>query len=301
MTYCFKVVNDGEVALFPVEIDDLDLGISEADLTLVTGDDTVPLEPGAELVYAVDAMIDGDLLNTAEATGTPVDEQPPVTSTNTAEVEEVPPVPSILVQKTVLAGHDAACPGLEGTDELVSGVVDTPVTYCFRVVNDGEVALFPVTIADAQLGIATADLVLVAGDDTVPLEPGGELVYAHESTIKGDLVNTVVATGTPVDGQPPVTSTNTAEVVELPPPPPPPPPPYVPPPYAPPPYVPPPVGPPPPYAAPPYAPYTPWSTPPVLPHTGLDLPGLALMALGLALAGVGALAVGRGRSRRRRG
>ena len=50
-----------------------------------------------------------------------------------------------------------ACPGVEGTDELVTGEDGTPVTYCFRVTNTGDVPLFPVTLDDPDLGITDAD------------------------------------------------------------------------------------------------------------------------------------------------
>lgn len=271
VTYCFRVVNNGEVALFPVTIDDPDLGITSDDMTLVSGDDTVALEPGDELVFAADAMIEGDLVNVATVTGTPVDEQPPVTDTNDAEVEEVPPpVPSIAVEKTVLAGADGVCPGVEGTDELVAGTTGTAVTYCVRVVNTGGVALAGITVVDDDLGLTQADMTLVAGDDTVPLEPGDELVWSVQATITADLVNTVVATGTPVDGQPPVTDDNDASVVLRPPP-------TVT--QRPPPTV---IQRPPPTVTPP---------PPLqrLPRTGSDLPDLVLAAAALGLLGVGAL------------
>ncbi|WP_163540918.1 hypothetical protein [Occultella kanbiaonis] len=124
----------------------------------------------------------------------------------------VPAVPDIALEKTVLDGTGADCPGVEGTDELVSGEPNTPVTYCFRVINTGEVALFPVELDDPDLSITGADMTLVSGDDTVPLEPGAELVYSYDSTITADLLNTATVTGYPEDGGEPVTDTNDAAV-----------------------------------------------------------------------------------------
>ncbi len=95
VTYCFRVINTGDTHLFPVVIDDPDLGITTDDMTLVSGDDTVPLAPGDELVYSFEGNINGDLLNTATVTGTPTDEEgtpldlPDVTDDNDAEVQEV--------------------------------------------------------------------------------------------------------------------------------------------------------------------------------------------------------------------
>lgn len=99
-------------------------------------------------------------------TGTPVDDQgDPVEDSNDAEVEEISR-PDVVLEKTVLAGPEGACPGVEGDDELVSGEAGSPVT-----------------LDDPDLGITQDDMVLVAGDDTVPLESGAELVYAYEATI----------------------------------------------------------------------------------------------------------------------
>lgn len=122
------------------------------------------------------------------------------------------PVPDIALEKTVLDGAGAACPGVEGTDELVSGEVDAPVTYCFKITNTGEVPLNRVGLDDPDLGITHEDMTLVSGDNAVDLEPGGGLVYSYDSTITAELLNTATVTGYPVDEGDPVTDTNDAEV-----------------------------------------------------------------------------------------
>jgi hypothetical protein len=93
VSYCFSVVNSGSAPLYPVEIDDVDLGITDADMTLVSGDPTPPLAPGDRLVYGYESTITGDLTNTAIATGTPSDEHgvplpgaTPVADSNEASV-----------------------------------------------------------------------------------------------------------------------------------------------------------------------------------------------------------------------
>ena len=63
------------------------------------------------------------------------------------------------------------------------------MTYCFRVINSGETALANVAIDDATLGITSADLTLVSGDETAPLPIGGELVYSYETTADAALTN----------------------------------------------------------------------------------------------------------------
>src|SRR5699024_11871920 len=53
VTYCFTITNTGDVTLLaPVELDDPDLGITQEEMTLVSGDNTVNLEPGDQLVYS---------------------------------------------------------------------------------------------------------------------------------------------------------------------------------------------------------------------------------------------------------
>jgi LPXTG-motif cell wall-anchored protein len=96
VTYCFRVENTGDLPLFPVVIDDPDLGITQDDMTLVSGDDTAPLLPGEVLVYSYETTITADLLNTATTTGTPSDvegapipDADDVTDTNDAAVERV--------------------------------------------------------------------------------------------------------------------------------------------------------------------------------------------------------------------
>lgn len=212
VTYCFKITNTGDIGLLaPIALDDPDLGVTADDMTLVSGNATVNLEPGGELVYSYSSTITADLLNTATVTGSPVDQGAPVTDTNDAAVTPAAATPDIALEKTVLAGADATCPGVEGTDELVSGDVNTPVTYCFRVTNSGDATLTSIDLDDPDLGITDADMSLVSGDDQVPLEPGQELLYSYTSTIATDLLNTATATGYPEDGEP-VTDTNDAEV-----------------------------------------------------------------------------------------
>ena len=123
------------------------------------------------------------------ATGIPASpELGPVTAVNDAGV--APVGPAVALDKTVAAGHGAACPGV---DEL-TGAIGDPISYCFVVTNVGDVALFPVVIDDPDLGIDTAAMTLIAGDATSPLAPGESLVYRYETTLTTDLVNVATAT-----------------------------------------------------------------------------------------------------------
>jgi hypothetical protein len=198
VTYCFVVTNTGDTYLNPVTVNDADLGITQAQMTLKSG--TLPLAPGATLVYYYQTTITRDLKNTActygnpsNASGVDLPDLPVVDDCDTAEVKLV--TASIDIQKTVYAGHNAgaSCPG----GELVTGVTGTQVTYCFVVTNTGSTYLNPVTVSDANLGITQAQMTLKSG--TLPLAPGATLVYYYQTTITGDLANTACTDGNPSD------------------------------------------------------------------------------------------------------
>ncbi len=208
VTYCYRVVNSGETSLLPVTLDDPSLGIADGDMALVSGDPSLPLPPGGELVYSFVTVIDGPLTGVAVTEGVPVDsartpipDLDPVSDSNDAgvDVPVVVPVASVVLEKTVLAGDAAVCPGVEGTDELVVDDAGSAVTYCYRVVNSGETSLLPVTLDDPSLGIADGDMALVSGDPSLPLPPGGELVYSFVTVIDGPLTGVAVTEGVPVD------------------------------------------------------------------------------------------------------
>ena len=97
----------------------------------------------------------------------------------------------------MLEGHGASCAGVEASDELVTGLTGTPVTFCFRVVNTGTTHLFPVGLVDVTLGITDADMSVVAGDPAVPLAPGAEIVWAYDHVLVASVVNVATATAVP--------------------------------------------------------------------------------------------------------
>jgi hypothetical protein len=201
VTYVFNVTNTGNTYLGSIMIDDALLGIVDSSgLTLLSGSE--PLAPGESLVFYYETTINGDVTNTATASGNPVDDQgedipdlPDPTDDDTAEVQEA--ASGIDIQKTVYAGHDSG--GSAPGDELVIGADGSAVTYVFTVTNTGETYLDEITIDDAQLGISRTNLTLLSG--TEPLAPFATLVFYHEGLISGDLVNTASTSGNPVDDQ----------------------------------------------------------------------------------------------------
>ena len=224
ITYCFEVTNSGDTTLAPVTLEDADLGLTDADMTVLSGD-LASMAPGDIAVLSTESTIDGDLTNTATVEGTAVDaggdpitvDSGPVVAEDTARVDEGGS--ELTLDKTVYRGHDAGagCPGEESVDAVHEGAV----TYCFEVTNSGDTTLAPVTLEDADLGLTDADMTVLSGD-LASMAPGDIAVLYTESTVDGDLTNTAAAEGTVVDddGDPvadadPVADDDTAEVREV--------------------------------------------------------------------------------------
>jgi len=200
ITYCFLVTNSGETNLSAVTFSDADLGI-------VGGTQTHGLlTPGQSHTFHVEATVDGDLTNTATATGTsPAGVQP--TADDTASVDEVHP--AIEVRKTAVAGDSdgAGCPGVE---DLVRRSGDA-VTWCFVVENIGDVDVTDVRLDDPTLGVDQTDLTLLSGS-LASLAPGQTaLLYLEDPAVTADVDNLVTATAVPPIGAD-VTDTDTASV-----------------------------------------------------------------------------------------
>ena len=218
VTYCFVVTNTGGTYLDAINITDAAIGITHANLTLISG--TLPLAPAATITYFFDGTLTADLVNTASVTANPTDENGvdlpngvDPTDDDTAEVSLVNT--GIDLQKTVYLNHDggASCVG----GELSVGVSGTAVTYCFVVTNTGGTHLDAVDITDAAIGVTQANLTLIAG--SLPLAPTESISFFFDGTITVDLVNTASVSANPVDnlgndlpGLTDPTDTDTAEV-----------------------------------------------------------------------------------------
>ncbi len=207
VTYCIAVRNIGAGPAFDVVVSDPLLGFSQVIAELAGGAEVV--FDGQSYVVPVDAP--NPLLNTVCATVGDTE------VCDTAVLDPHPLVPSISLEKTVLAGANADCStAVEGTDELVSGPDGTAVTYCFKVTNTGGTYLLVAEVEDSTLGIT----IPIAQADQL-LAPGESVTVSHNGTITGDLVNTasvtgdpVTPTGDPIPELPDVTDENDAEVDE---------------------------------------------------------------------------------------
>ncbi|MBL8776714.1 MAG: DUF11 domain-containing protein [Acidimicrobiales bacterium] len=214
VTYCFVVTNTGAVTLAPVTLVDGDLGIDQRDMTLLSGDLTT-LAPGDSTVLFFETTLDGDLTNTASATGTPVDGGgaplpgvPDVTDDDTAAVDQVAPAMTILTEvQDPFTGDWFDADGDAGT---LGGNDPTPATYSsgdtasfrFTVTNTGDA---PITDVALDAPGCDAPPTLVSGDDTNPgvLDVGEVWVYTCEvADVTAGLTVDAGVTGDSVDGPP---------------------------------------------------------------------------------------------------
>lgn len=198
ITYCFVVTNTGDTHLGDITVIDVELDISRNDLTLLSG--TEPLSPTESLVFYYETTLTEDLLNTAIAEGNPMtasgNEIPGLANPSYEDDAEVQlAAPAIQLEKTVYIGHDGGqtCPGRE----VVSDVRGTDITYCFGVTNVGNTYLDTIVLTDTALALDPADLIVITG--TEPIAPNGSLIFAYETSMENDLLNTAQVSGNPAD------------------------------------------------------------------------------------------------------
>lgn len=104
--------------------------------------------------------------------------------------------PSLEVAITAYPAHDdgASCPG----DEGLTVEQGTEATVCFEIVNVGDTWLTDFELRDPVLDVAIDDLIVVFGDPSQAIEPGGTIVLAAEILPSRDLRARTTVTAIPV-------------------------------------------------------------------------------------------------------
>lgn len=187
VTYCFEVTNTGKTHLKNVEVKDVQLSFQDGSIGM--------LAPGESASVYHQATIDQALINFVNATAMPSDENGgdllgavEVTDSDPSEVGKLENVPSIEVLNTVYAGDDSG--GSCDTDIPVEEVTDysgTPVVYCFRIVNRGDVQL-------KDIRISNPDLTFEDQESVRSLAPGEFVYISFVDTILKTFPNTVFVT-----------------------------------------------------------------------------------------------------------
>ena len=210
VTWTYTVVNMGNVALANVTVSDDVVG----DVTASCVDGGGAAKP-LPLLLAVGEVVTcsatgtataGQYANVVSAQGDPADESGTPLAGFTPVMDDDPShylgaTPGIELQKTVYRGDDdgASCLGDESSDELVTDLNGTAITYCFVVANTGDTFLDGVKLDDATLGIDEAKMTLLSG--STPLTPSASLTYFYTDTISGDLTNIAEVVANPTDGE----------------------------------------------------------------------------------------------------
>lgn len=105
--------------------------------------------------------------------------------------------PQLTVEATAYSAHDSgvSCPG--ETQLQVENATET--TVCFEITNAGDTWLSAFELRDPVLDVVHDDLIVVFGDPSVSLEPGGSLILAAEVMPERDLRTQTTVTAQAVD------------------------------------------------------------------------------------------------------
>ncbi len=106
--------------------------------------------------------------------------------------------PSVSLSASLYLGHNggASCAAAGSTLYAPQNAL---ITYCYIVVNTGNVALTTIRIADPALGVTQANLTVTSGD-LASLAPGAIAVLSFQTTNSAPLKTSPVVTATPTSG-----------------------------------------------------------------------------------------------------
>jgi hypothetical protein len=170
-TYCFVLMNSGGLTLSVHDLVDSQLGT-------ILQDFIYPLAPGASTFVTRTALVTSTTVNTA--TWAAADSLTPtivVTTTDIATATVIPAQPSIVLTKTV--GTDSAVCAATDVITLLGG---GEVTYCYTVLNTGNVTLSLHDLVDTQLGAILQGFAYA-------LAPGASAFVTETTLITGTTVN----------------------------------------------------------------------------------------------------------------
>ena len=190
VTYCFTVKNVGDTWLNQLYIENKALNYSF--------DLTGTMAPNETRSVFFESSVTQDLNNMAVVSGQPVDstglvlpQSSKVVNQDPSSVEKLLFNPNILVENTVYLGHDGGekC-GTTAAVEFVSDFVDSPVTYCFKIINTGDTALSYVSIVNNDISYSNNNVGTIAR--------GGSVLLHHDGTISQSKKNVATVNGAPV-------------------------------------------------------------------------------------------------------
>ncbi|MDY5584596.1 MAG: LPXTG cell wall anchor domain-containing protein, partial [Arcanobacterium sp.] len=204
VTYTFTVTNTGNIALETFTVNDPLPGLSEitypADRTLAVGESK---SATATYVLTDKDVVAGEIVNTATATGVPVDPTP------NDKTDELPPNPTsdpdsetIVVTADPAFDFDKYIKDKAAYDPKTAKAGDV-ITYVFKVTNTGNITLSTFEINDPLPGLSEitypANRTLAVGESK---EATATYVLTDKDVVAGQVVNTATANVVPVDPTP---------------------------------------------------------------------------------------------------
>jgi len=113
-TVCFELADIGDTLLTDFTLRDAVLGVELDNLTLVWGDNGVPLEPGQSLIFSTEVTVDRTLRGQTRATAVPVNE-----NGDPVEAREVSQTAAVFLYADEVEGLPGFADGLSGSLDLL--------------------------------------------------------------------------------------------------------------------------------------------------------------------------------------
>ena len=192
ITYCVVIANNGSEPLKNLTIKEEVSEIDQLNMILRSGSD--PLAPGEHLVYYYEDKQENIIesqISVATEDGVEGSDSAFATIANS----------ELLLEKTVYPNHNGGvfCPG----SKRATGVAYESITYCFRVINQGNTYLDNLKILNhSGIEIDNSKLMVLRG--SLPLAPGQEIIYYYHTELVEDIrdVTSVTAQVTDPAGNP---------------------------------------------------------------------------------------------------
>jgi hypothetical protein len=211
----YTVRNTGDIALAEITVSDATT-IGMACASEGAAGTIVDLQPDTAATCSATHVITQAELDDGLAAGTVVAADPAAPAAGAAPYTvALDRRPSFTHTPPVVAGPPDLAGCLTASTEA-AGSHGATATFCFTVVNTGNVTLAGLVITDAALGLGPSSAAPTALSATLPLAPGGQATFAVPVTIDGLTISTAAATMAAPSGATVTAGPATALLTEIP-------------------------------------------------------------------------------------